>query len=117
MRLLFLLVLHTATMGCFAAWGDEVFVKCGPSSTGVIEVGGRKVCLMGAVETRQTATSDGSSSIGGGSGTFGLQGGYRANYARPASSAARSDMSGNLYGPRGGCYRLNSKGNKDYRKC
>ena len=35
-----------------------------------------------------------------------------------AGSGGRpQDLSGNLYGPRGGCYRLNSKGNKDYSKC
>lgn len=28
-----------------------------------------------------------------------------------------SSMSGNIIGPRGGCYRINSKGNKDYSKC
>ena len=34
-----------------------------------------------------------------------------------ASGGSPQDLSGNLYGPRGGCYRINSKGNKDYGKC
>lgn len=70
------------------AMGDEIFRRCGGQATGFIVVRRQLVCILDD------------------------QGGaFTRNYS------SLSYSSGNLYGPRGGCYRLNSRGKKDYGAC
>ena len=118
----------SAALYFFAAspsYSDEIFRRCGRGYSGFVSTPGSLNCIKkdGSFSNKTTSYSSLVNSTGFGSGSgyspsTRSGSGYSPSDRSTSYSTPRgSNQSGNLYGPRGGCYRLNSKGNKDYSKC
>lgn len=113
MRTILYVAIATTFCSLSAAKADEIFRTCGMNSLGFVRVGNQLECIYGR---KIVSGSDSSSSQSYSLTTEGNRV-YSELSPVPVAGYRPGDMSGNLYGSRGGCYRLNSKGNKDYGKC
>lgn len=117
----------------------DVYETCGHSFSGWIRVNGILHCLYNSDEPGWTQSvipgknpvdrskaslvnANSSSGYYRPSRSLPFPPGYSSsdtvNRAPAVSTSGSSVQSGiNQYGPRGGCYQINSKGNKDYGKC
>jgi hypothetical protein len=105
---------------------DEIVSRCGVAASGFVRTSKETICIYDRLEPvasgssgsssySQPAASTSSAVVSGGAGGAGGSG-----IPQPITEGSRGSLypqSGNLYGPRGGCFRLNSSGNKDYGAC
>lgn len=105
---------------------DEIVSRCGVTASGFVRTSKETICIYDRLEPlasgssgsssySQPATSTSSPVVSGGTGGAGGSG-----IPQPIAGGSRGSLysqSRNLYGPRGGCFRLNSRGNKDYGAC